>query len=114
MKNEFQECAECAAKPGSPTLCPSCLQNRRIIADQRREIEAFRELTADHPEERKEDGCAGNNQERWECNVCGVPCRIEIEFSDAKLPHHLKGNPSRFRDKRCPCKEINPEWERIN
>ena len=28
---EFQECAACAAKPGSPVLCDSCLHNRRAI-----------------------------------------------------------------------------------
>lgn len=29
--SSFKECSICAAKPGSPTLCPSCLHNRRII-----------------------------------------------------------------------------------
>ena len=28
---EFKECAECSAKPGSPTLCDSCLHNRSTI-----------------------------------------------------------------------------------
>ena len=28
---EFVECPTCAAKPGSPTLCNSCLQNRSVI-----------------------------------------------------------------------------------
>lgn len=28
---DFKECAACAAKPGSPTLCPSCLHNRTTI-----------------------------------------------------------------------------------
>lgn len=27
------ECASCAAKPGSPVLCPACLHNRGLIAD---------------------------------------------------------------------------------
>ena len=31
MRAEFQECAACAAKPGSPDLCPSCLANRAAI-----------------------------------------------------------------------------------
>lgn len=31
MSDEFRECAACAAKPGSPTLCPSCLHNRAVI-----------------------------------------------------------------------------------
>ena len=28
---EFQECEICAKKPGSPPLCPSCLNNRSLI-----------------------------------------------------------------------------------
>ena len=27
----FVECAACAAKPGSPTLCDSCVHNRHVI-----------------------------------------------------------------------------------
>jgi hypothetical protein len=27
-ETEFQECAECSAKPGTPTLCPDCLRRR--------------------------------------------------------------------------------------
>jgi hypothetical protein len=29
--NNFIECAECAAKPGQPPLCESCLSNRNEI-----------------------------------------------------------------------------------
>ena len=28
---EFKECAACAVKPGSPTLCEACLHNRSTI-----------------------------------------------------------------------------------
>ena len=31
MLSGFQECAECAARPGSSALCPSCLRNRTAI-----------------------------------------------------------------------------------
>ena len=31
---EFQECAACAAQPGSPTLCASCLHNRRALDER--------------------------------------------------------------------------------
>ena len=31
MPTKFMECATCAAKPGSPTLCPGCLNNRELI-----------------------------------------------------------------------------------
>ena len=34
---EFMECSACAAKPGSPTLCASCLHNRRVICELTRE-----------------------------------------------------------------------------
>ena len=30
---EFKECASCAAKPGSPRLCDSCLNNRKVIEE---------------------------------------------------------------------------------
>lgn len=33
MKMEFKECDGCSAKPGSPTLCKSCLHNRQVISD---------------------------------------------------------------------------------
>ena len=38
---EFAECASCAAKPGSPTLCPACLHNRTTINELRAECEAL-------------------------------------------------------------------------
>jgi hypothetical protein len=48
MKIEYQECAECAAKPGSPTLCPSCLHNRtqinRLVADLEESLKQFHKL----------------------------------------------------------------------
>jgi hypothetical protein len=54
----FLECAVCAAKPGSPDLCRSCLQNRsalhlarveaannlRMLQGQRVEIEYLRKM----------------------------------------------------------------------
>lgn len=36
---EFAECADCAAKPGSPTLCRACLHNRATINQLRAERE---------------------------------------------------------------------------
>lgn len=33
MTTEFKECADCSAKPGSPTLCASCLQNRSAVSE---------------------------------------------------------------------------------
>ena len=34
---DFAECASCAAKPGSPILCPACLHNRATINQLRAE-----------------------------------------------------------------------------
>ena len=31
IDGEFYECEACRAKPGSPTLCESCLHNRAVI-----------------------------------------------------------------------------------
>lgn len=31
QKDEFEECATCRAKPGTPSLCLSCLHNRTLI-----------------------------------------------------------------------------------
>ena len=52
--------------------------------------------------------------EKWECRACGIdaPCSVEITFSDAKLPEHLKGN-QRFRTV-CLCAENQPDWKRIH
>lgn len=35
--DEFMECQTCAAKPGTPPLCPSCLHNRFVIEALRRD-----------------------------------------------------------------------------
>ena len=39
--DEFSECATCAAKPGSPTLCSACLHNRATINRLRAENEVL-------------------------------------------------------------------------
>lgn len=41
----FIECPTCAAKPGSPTLCTSCLINRDAIEKLHKEFEAQAELS---------------------------------------------------------------------
>ena len=43
--SEFAECESCAAKPGSPTLCPACLHNRTTINELRTECEALTKST---------------------------------------------------------------------
>lgn len=40
---EFWECAECRAKPGSPTLCASCQHNRSAINELWTYIEELQE-----------------------------------------------------------------------
>lgn len=51
--------------------------------------------------------------ERWECVECGSPCRIEIYYSDAKLPEHLL-DEDKFRNKECLCKNSpSTKWTKI-
>ena len=57
-RRQFQECENCAAKPGMPQLCPACLHNREIVSDlgsdvQRLECEllAAQQLTEGTPGE---------------------------------------------------------------
>ena len=38
---EFEECAICAAKPGTPELCPSCLANRKLIGQLQSQVLGF-------------------------------------------------------------------------
>jgi len=38
---EFEECAICAAKPGTPDLCPSCLNNRKLIGQLQSQVLGF-------------------------------------------------------------------------
>lgn len=40
----FKECASCAAKPGSPSLCAACLHNRATINQLRAECEALTKI----------------------------------------------------------------------
>lgn len=59
--------------------------------------------------------CSALQVEVWECRACDnrAPCRVEITFSDAKLPQHLKGN-QRFRRMVCLCNESpTPLWDRM-
>jgi hypothetical protein len=62
-----------------------------------------------------EAACSALQVEVWECRACDdrAPCRVEITFSDAKLPQHLKGN-QRFRRMDCLCNERpDPLWVRM-
>jgi hypothetical protein len=44
---EFKECISCAAKPGSPILCSSCLHNRKFIDILKRKEERYDALMVD-------------------------------------------------------------------
>ena len=115
MGDQFKECPTCAAKPGSPPLCPLCLHNRGIINDLEQEVWRLEKLIDEErsmaEEEKTREENSREQHERWECRVCGTPCRVDIIFSDSKLPDHLKGN-ERFRSKRCLCKETIPDWRK--
>lgn len=47
---EFKECKSCSEKPGTPVLCESCINNRRIIEDLKQEVQR---LFGEHDETRK-------------------------------------------------------------
>jgi len=49
--------------------------------------------------------------EKWECNVCGSPCRVEITYESTKYKHVEAQD--RFISRGCPCKEDVPHWHRI-
>lgn len=38
MDRDFVECLSCQKLPGSPTLCSSCLHNRRVILSLKRDL----------------------------------------------------------------------------
>ncbi len=51
--------------------------------------------------------------EKWECNVCGLPCRISIDSCNMKAPVHLQ-NTEKFQYKdTCICREDRPDWKRV-
>ncbi|KKL70274.1 hypothetical protein LCGC14_2106510, partial [marine sediment metagenome] len=50
--------------------------------------------------------------ERWQCNVCGLPCRVEIEADDSGSVKGDRFN-NRFSSYSCPCGEDSPEWHKI-
>lgn len=39
MRVDFQECQACAANPGKPVLCASCVHNRAVISSARYALE---------------------------------------------------------------------------
>lgn len=51
---EYRECATCAAKPGSPTLCPTCLHNRNLVMDLNEKL-TVAELNLENVSRRWED-----------------------------------------------------------
>ena len=44
LQMEFTECPACAAKPGHPALCLSCLKNREVIERQKQAMTEARDL----------------------------------------------------------------------
>ena len=40
MNVDFYECPTCAARPGTPPLCPACLHNRSLITDLKSRLES--------------------------------------------------------------------------
>lgn len=40
---EFKECPQCAAKPGSPALCESCVWNRWLVQQLKAALASYRQ-----------------------------------------------------------------------
>ena len=62
-----------------------------------------------------EGACTELQSEVWECRSCGdsAPCRVEITFSTANMPEHIKGK-QRFSCQVCLCAERAwPRWNRM-
>lgn len=78
MKLEYKECAECAAKPGSPPLCAACLHNRTMIdrlQANRPEPRSLVELKANTQSESLQilfDAVAVLREERNACSDPGI------------------------------------------
>jgi len=42
IEDDYKECKICSDKPGSPTLCESCLHNRELVSKLKQEIEKLK------------------------------------------------------------------------
>jgi len=69
---DFMECDDCTKKPGSPQLCPACLNNRSVI-------ETLKKQLTEKEEEIKIDNNLLSDKNRLlhsipECPVHGTEC----------------------------------------
>lgn len=104
MTVEFKECASCAKKAGSPTLCESCLHNRRVVNELQEEIERLNRMlesaeqnrqlfTADFQAERqrttthrKQLEAAAHDAATLESRLRGMIGQIEASYHDGVVP----------------------------
>lgn len=78
MELTFKECKECTAKPSAPILCSTCLHNRDVIAQLKREVEMLRK-TASSP-------AAGNDE------LLTAPKVAALLQCDLKTVHNWANN----------------------
>lgn len=102
--SDFKECGNCAPKSGSPTLCASCLHNRRVISELQEEVarltrmldlgeqnrrlftedfQAERQRTTTH---RKQLEAAAHDAASLESRLRGMITQIEASYQSGDVP----------------------------
>jgi hypothetical protein len=76
---EFVECSVCAAKPGSPDLCYSCLSNRKTIEQLEHQIETLKENAS---QDNKAVSCD------FESSFKELSEKIQVTYSEIKSISH--------------------------
>jgi hypothetical protein len=46
--------------------------------------------------------------ETWICDICGLPCRLQVVRDDTDLPNF------EWKPFACPVKQDTPNWKRDN
>jgi hypothetical protein len=78
----WMECAECSAKPGSPTLCASCIHNRDTVLRLQRMVDLGEKLRAES---------AANLQAERDCNFGLGKQLVAAAHDAASLESRLTG-----------------------
>lgn len=101
-KIEFQECESCAIKPGTPVLCPSCLNNRQAIFQS--------QVLTDLQKAWLERCPVEEDEYDYTVEECDEPDHENVWYH----PFGNEDNPQRFQPMayiiRRPKKQV-PEWK---
>lgn len=91
--SEFVECATCAAKPGSPLLCASCIANRTIVNKLRGDLKVA------HAE--RDEWIARFDEFRAGSRALNASLRTEVSALQVALRQALALADSAYEDQRC-------------